>query len=159
MVVEMASYTVHCAYMSEVCYTRCINAVLLLRLWAYVALYVLCAALQDSAGEMYFYYSLFLTTACTMSAFVLHLCRYMHMVQIKQRHTHSSVSSLLQEKKKVTSVRNKPHLSRQCFGTFKVCIGVTIWQDSNNFNNSRLHITTLFVDMQLGTCSFKCGRL
>lgn len=100
MVVEMASYTVHCAYMSEVCYTRCINAVLLLRLWAYVALYVLCAALQDSAGEMYFYYSLFLTTACTMSAFVLHLCRYMHMVQIKQRHTHSSVSSLLQERKK-----------------------------------------------------------
>uniref|UniRef100_A0A023FB87 Putative secreted protein n=1 Tax=Amblyomma cajennense TaxID=34607 RepID=A0A023FB87_AMBCJ len=37
---------------------------------------------------MYFYYSLFLTTACTMNAFVLHLCRYMHMVQIKQHHTH-----------------------------------------------------------------------
>lgn len=44
---------------------------------------------------MYFYYSLFLTTACTVNAFVLHLCRYMHMVQIKQPHTHIALASFL----------------------------------------------------------------
>lgn len=120
MVVEMVACTVHSVYMSEAYYTRCINDVILLWLWAYVALYVLCAAPKDSAEEMYFYYSLFLTTACTMNAFVLHLCRYMHMVQIKQHHTHIAgwLFSSAPRWKKVGVQQINYHIANKCLATF-----------------------------------------
>lgn len=84
-------------------------------------MYVVCAALKDSAEEMYFYYSLFLTTACTMNAFVLHLCRYMHMVQIKQNHTHSALASFLHSARPIKNLLGVWELYHTIMG---ICRGV-----------------------------------